>query len=203
MSRTLHCKVCVMLFPVATGIGIAQPHQMLYDQDGHKLAVGVEAGLRGFARWAMSIPEPSTSTRMHRFGGRSRPRSDAPRAIGSKALPSRSSNWKRRFFFRPHLCARQRRRRAHSREWRRDFEPSAARGAVNHLQFPWRDVVRTVGRPTIFRPRRLLSDRHWRGKRLWPRRVLSPAPRVLRRRGGPKARPGAGACQAVPSRKPG
>jgi hypothetical protein len=49
MSRTLHCKVCVMLFPVATGIGIAQAHQILYDQDGYKLAVGVEAGLGGFA----------------------------------------------------------------------------------------------------------------------------------------------------------
>src|SRR5205085_5104142 len=31
------------------GIGTAQAHQMLYDQNGYKLAVGIEAGLGGFA----------------------------------------------------------------------------------------------------------------------------------------------------------
>ena len=34
---------------VATWIGMAQAHQMIYDQDGYKLAVGIEAGLGGFA----------------------------------------------------------------------------------------------------------------------------------------------------------
>jgi hypothetical protein len=34
---------------VATWIGAAQAHQMLYDQDGYRLAVGIEAGLGGFA----------------------------------------------------------------------------------------------------------------------------------------------------------
>jgi len=33
---------------VAIAIGTAQAHQMLYDQDGYKLAVGIEAGLGGF-----------------------------------------------------------------------------------------------------------------------------------------------------------
>jgi hypothetical protein len=33
---------------MAMGIGTAQAHQMLYDQDGYKLAVGIEAGLGGF-----------------------------------------------------------------------------------------------------------------------------------------------------------
>jgi Alginate export len=33
---------------VATGIGTAQAHEMLYDQDGYRLAVGIEAGLGGF-----------------------------------------------------------------------------------------------------------------------------------------------------------
>jgi hypothetical protein len=32
----------------AMGVGAAQGHQMLYDQDGYKLAVGIEAGLGGF-----------------------------------------------------------------------------------------------------------------------------------------------------------
>ena len=34
--------------PVAIWIGTAQAHQMLYDQDGYRLAVGIEAGLGGF-----------------------------------------------------------------------------------------------------------------------------------------------------------
>jgi Alginate export len=33
---------------VVTGIGTAQAHQMLYDQDGYRLAVGIEAGLGTF-----------------------------------------------------------------------------------------------------------------------------------------------------------
>ena len=32
----------------ATWIGAAQAHQMVYDQDGYRLAVGIEAGLGGF-----------------------------------------------------------------------------------------------------------------------------------------------------------
>ena len=33
---------------MATWIGTAEAHQMLYDQDGYRLAVGIEAGLGGF-----------------------------------------------------------------------------------------------------------------------------------------------------------
>ena len=33
---------------MAMAIGTAQAHQMLYDQDGYRLAVGIEAGLGGF-----------------------------------------------------------------------------------------------------------------------------------------------------------
>ena len=33
----------------ATWIGMAQAHQIVYDQDGYKLAVGIEAGFGGFA----------------------------------------------------------------------------------------------------------------------------------------------------------
>src|SRR5205814_3193784 len=33
---------------VVFSIGMAQAHQMLYDQDGYRLAVGIEAGLGGF-----------------------------------------------------------------------------------------------------------------------------------------------------------
>src|SRR6516165_4522148 len=49
MLRMLHCGVCITLFVlVAMGIGTAQGHQMLYDEDGYRLAVGIEAGLGGF-----------------------------------------------------------------------------------------------------------------------------------------------------------
>ena len=41
----------ITLFAAATTtwIGTAQAHQMLYDQDGYRLAVGIEAGLGGFS----------------------------------------------------------------------------------------------------------------------------------------------------------
>ena len=49
MLKRLHCKISIILFAVAAiGIGTAQGHQMVYDQDGYKLAVGLEAGLGGF-----------------------------------------------------------------------------------------------------------------------------------------------------------
>ena len=49
MSGRLQSKACVTLFAVmAMGIGTGQAHQMLYDQDGYRLAVGIEAGLGGF-----------------------------------------------------------------------------------------------------------------------------------------------------------
>src|SRR5215472_13556850 len=49
MSGRLHSKACMMLFAVmAMGIGTGQAHQMLYHQDGYRLAVGIEAGLGGF-----------------------------------------------------------------------------------------------------------------------------------------------------------
>ena len=49
MSRRLHNKACMTFFAVmAMGIGTGQAHQMLYDQDGYRLAVGIEAGLGGF-----------------------------------------------------------------------------------------------------------------------------------------------------------
>jgi hypothetical protein len=49
MLGRLRCKALIWLFTVLVmGIGTAQAHQMLYDQDGYKLAVGVEAGIGGF-----------------------------------------------------------------------------------------------------------------------------------------------------------
>src|SRR5215470_3678138 len=49
MPRITHCRVCITLFAVAAVcIGTARAHQMLYDQDGYRLAVGIEAGLGGF-----------------------------------------------------------------------------------------------------------------------------------------------------------
>ena len=49
MSSMLRFKACVAGFAVAAlGIGTAQGHQMLYDRDGYRLAVGIEAGLGGF-----------------------------------------------------------------------------------------------------------------------------------------------------------
>ena len=49
MPRITHCRACITLFPVAAVcIGTARAHQMLYDQDGYRLAVGMEAGLGGF-----------------------------------------------------------------------------------------------------------------------------------------------------------
>ena len=50
MPRITHCRACITLFAVAAvWIGPAQAHQMLYDQDCYRLAVGLEAGLGGFA----------------------------------------------------------------------------------------------------------------------------------------------------------
>jgi hypothetical protein len=46
----LRCLAEVTLLAMsAMGIGAAQAHQMLFDQDGYRLAVGIEAGLGGFA----------------------------------------------------------------------------------------------------------------------------------------------------------
>ncbi len=49
MSRMIRCNRYITGFAVAAmSVGTAQGHQMLYDQDGYKLAVGIEAGLGGF-----------------------------------------------------------------------------------------------------------------------------------------------------------
>jgi hypothetical protein len=49
MLGRLRCKALISLFAVLVmGICTAQAHQMLYDQDGYRLAVGIEAGLGGF-----------------------------------------------------------------------------------------------------------------------------------------------------------
>jgi hypothetical protein len=49
MPRILHCRACITLFAMAAVcMGTARAHQILYDQDGYRLAVGVEAGLGGF-----------------------------------------------------------------------------------------------------------------------------------------------------------
>ena len=46
----LHGRACMALFAVvAIAIHTVQAHEMIYDQGGHKLAVGIEAGLGGFA----------------------------------------------------------------------------------------------------------------------------------------------------------
>ena len=50
MSRMLHCKARMTLVTaMAMGIGTAQAHQMLYDQDGYKLAVGMSEIDRSFS----------------------------------------------------------------------------------------------------------------------------------------------------------
>ena len=50
MLRMRQCdSPMTLLAAVAMGIGTAHAHEMLYDQDGYKLAVGIEAGLGGFA----------------------------------------------------------------------------------------------------------------------------------------------------------
>jgi hypothetical protein len=49
MLGRLPCKALISFFAVLVmGIRTAQAHQMLYDQDGNRLAVGIEAGLGGF-----------------------------------------------------------------------------------------------------------------------------------------------------------
>jgi hypothetical protein len=47
LRRWARAMLCVAA--VATGIDRPQAHELLYDQDGSKLAVGIEAGLGGFA----------------------------------------------------------------------------------------------------------------------------------------------------------
>jgi Alginate export len=50
MLGRLRCKALISLSAMPfMGSGAAQAHQMLYDQDGYRLAVGIEAGLGGFA----------------------------------------------------------------------------------------------------------------------------------------------------------
>ena len=51
MSRMLHAWRLspLVVAAAAAWIGTAQAHEMLYDQNGYKLAVGIEAGLGGFA----------------------------------------------------------------------------------------------------------------------------------------------------------
>ena len=59
MPRKLHCRTGIALFAVAAvGMGTARAHQMLYDQDGYKLAVSKRGS--GASRWAMSILGPAT-----------------------------------------------------------------------------------------------------------------------------------------------
>src|SRR5215472_19104198 len=49
MLGRLRRKALSSLFALLVmGVGTAQAHQMLYDQDGYRLAVGIEAGLGGF-----------------------------------------------------------------------------------------------------------------------------------------------------------
>jgi hypothetical protein len=43
------CQLTLFVTTVATWTDTAHAHQMLYDQDGYRLAVGIEAGLGGFA----------------------------------------------------------------------------------------------------------------------------------------------------------
>jgi hypothetical protein len=41
-------QLVLFLVAAANGTGAAQAHQMLYNQNGYRLAVGIEAGLGGF-----------------------------------------------------------------------------------------------------------------------------------------------------------
>src|SRR6266480_7680923 len=47
-KRAVRCQLTLSATALAIGIGAAQAHQMLYDQDGYRLAVGIDAGLGGF-----------------------------------------------------------------------------------------------------------------------------------------------------------
>ena len=48
-KRPARCRLTLFVTAVAIGIGTARAHQMLYDQDGYRLAVGIDAGLGAFA----------------------------------------------------------------------------------------------------------------------------------------------------------
>jgi hypothetical protein len=41
MFRMLRWRLALIVTAVATWVGTSQAHQMLYDQDGYRLAVGV------------------------------------------------------------------------------------------------------------------------------------------------------------------
>src|SRR5215469_5234450 len=63
MLRMPHDKARFTLIGVvAIGISTAQAHQMLYDQDGYRLAVGIEAGLGGFLVGNVDTGAGNTST---------------------------------------------------------------------------------------------------------------------------------------------
>jgi alginate export protein len=48
-KRPARCRLTLFVTAVAIGIGTARAHQMLYDQNGYRLAVGIDAGLGAFA----------------------------------------------------------------------------------------------------------------------------------------------------------
>ena len=97
MSRMLHCKARMTLVTaMAMGIGTAQAHQMLYDQDGYRLAVGIEAGLGGFVVGNVDTGAGNVNTNAP-FEG---PFPASERRITRdwfEGFASRSSNWKPRF----------------------------------------------------------------------------------------------------------
>jgi hypothetical protein len=113
-------------------MGTAQAHEMLYDQDGYKLAVGIEAGLGGFAVANVDTNagnintdaplEPVSTLRAPDHEGLVRRLYQAVRRTGNAVLR-----------FRPHLCSGQHRRGADPRERRRDLEPGTAGRAIDHL----------------------------------------------------------------------
>ena len=85
------------LFAVmAMGIGTGQAHQMLYDQDGYRLAVGIEAGLGGFLVGNVDTGR-ATLIQTRPLKGRFPLPCGAPRGNGLKDLANPLPSWKRRF----------------------------------------------------------------------------------------------------------
>ena len=98
MFRILRRWAQPMLYvaAIAAGIDRLQAHRMIYDQDGYSLAVGIEAGLGDFAVDKVDTGAGNINTDAPLQAPF--PPSERRTTRGcSRALPNRSSNWKRRF----------------------------------------------------------------------------------------------------------
>jgi len=226
MSRMLHCKARVTLVTaMAMGIGTAQAHQMLYDQDGYKLAVGIEAGLGGFVVGNVDTGAGNINTNAPLEGpfppSVRRTTRDWFEGFGKPFLELETP-----FFDFGHSYALVSMVGALTRgngDALSSLAPQAARSttsnapqhaALEDAVIGWHsgslfadslgeDAIELSGGRQSF----VLGDAFLIGtgvdKRLWPRRALSPAPGLVRQCGAPQAQSVAGARPAFQSRKPG